>query len=230
MAADDPAFQPTDRTRVRQTPQRACYDRETIFAILDEGLVCHVGFVCDGRPFVMPMNYARLGERLVVHLSHNSRLYKTVAAGADLCVTVTLLDGLVFAKSATHHSVNYRSVVVVGQARAVHDEREKLGALRALVEHAFPGRWDEVRATTDKEARATAVLEIPITEASAKVRGGPPSEDARDVDLPVWSGEIPLGTAMMPPVPGGIGSAPVPASVAAYVRPGFVRVNKSQGA
>ena len=140
MASNVPSFGPTDRTRVRQVPQRARYDRETIYAILDEALVCHVGFVDAGQPYVIPMNYARMGNRLVLHLSHNSRLYKLAADGADLCVTVTLLDGLVFAKSATHHSVNYRSVVIVGRGCAVRDDDEKMRALRALVNHAFPGR------------------------------------------------------------------------------------------
>jgi nitroimidazol reductase NimA-like FMN-containing flavoprotein (pyridoxamine 5'-phosphate oxidase superfamily) len=184
---------PSPRTTVRRLPERARYDRASVYAILDEGLVCHVGFVDEGgQPFVIPTAYARLGERLVIHGSAASRMVKVLAGGAPACATVTLLDGLVLARSSFHHSMNYRSVVVVGTATEVSDPAEKRRALDAIVEHVAPGRVASVRPPTEKELRATRVVALPLDEASAKVRTGPPKDDEDDYALPVWAGELPL--------------------------------------
>jgi nitroimidazol reductase NimA-like FMN-containing flavoprotein (pyridoxamine 5'-phosphate oxidase superfamily) len=185
-------FQPTERTTLKRLPKRAVYDRELVYQILDEGFICHVGFVIDGRPFVIPTGYARVEDKLYIHGSQASRMLRTLSQGIDLCVTVTLVDGLVLARSAFHHSMNYRSVVVLGQASVVEDESEKLEALRAFSEHVVPGRWDDVRAPNDSEMRATTVLSLPLVEVSAKVRTGPPLDDEEDYELPVWAGVIPL--------------------------------------
>ena len=181
-------------------PERARYDRDTIRAILDEGLVCHVGFVADGQPFVIPATYARWDDRLVIHGSAASRMVKALAGGAAACVSVTLLDGLVLARSAFHHSMNYRSVVVVGTATEVVDPQEKLRALEAIVEHVAPGRGASVRPPSEIELRATRVVTLPLDEASAKLRTGPPKDDEDDYALPVWAGEIPLGLEPGPAV------------------------------
>jgi nitroimidazol reductase NimA-like FMN-containing flavoprotein (pyridoxamine 5'-phosphate oxidase superfamily) len=185
---------------VRRLPDRARYDRETIHAILDEGLVCHVGFVDEGQPFVIPSVYARVGERLVVHGSAASRMVKALAAGAPACVTVTLLDGLVLARSGFHHSMNFRSVVVVGTATELTEPGEKRRALDAIVEHVVPGRVASVRPPSANELRATRVVALPLDEASAKVRTGPPKDDEADYALPVWAGELPLRLEPLEPV------------------------------
>jgi nitroimidazol reductase NimA-like FMN-containing flavoprotein (pyridoxamine 5'-phosphate oxidase superfamily) len=182
----------SQRVRVRRLPKRAAYDRATIHAILDEALVCHLGFVHNGQPFVIPTLHARIGERLYVHGSSASRMLGSLGAGVPACVTVTLLDGLVLARSAFHHSVNYRSVVLLGTAVAVTDEAEKVAALRAFTEHLVPGRWDDVRPPTSQELKATSVLYLPLEEASAKVRTGPPVDDEEDYALGAWAGVVPL--------------------------------------
>jgi hypothetical protein len=185
-------FTPTERTKVRRLPERAAYDSETILAILDEGFICHVGFSVDGQPYVIPTSYARVGDTLYIHGSPASRLVRTLAGGVDVCVTVTLLDGLVLARAAFHHSVNYRSVVILGRAVLVKDRAEKLRALKALTEHIVHGRWKDVRHPTESELTATAVLALPLIEVSAKVRTGPPKDDEEDYRLLVWAGVLPL--------------------------------------
>jgi hypothetical protein len=194
-------FTPTGRTRLKRLPTRGSYEREVVYRILDEGLVCHVGFVAGGEPFVIPTGYARSGDSLYVHGSAASRMLRTLAGGVRVCVAVTLLDGLVLARSAFHHSMNYRSVVVFGTVSVVEDAAEKLEALRAITEHIVPGRWAEVRAPDEGELRKTLVLKLPLAEASAKVRTGPPVDDEPDYRLPVWAGEIPLRLAAAAPVP-----------------------------
>ena len=193
-------FAPTERTRVRRRPQRAAYDRETVHAILDAGLVCHVGFVEHGRPVVIPTAYVRLGDALVVHGHSRNRTLLAAGAGTELCVAVTLLDGLVLARSAFHHSVNYRSVVIFGRATPITGPDRKLVALRALTERIQPGRWAVVRPPTQQELAATAVLELPLDEVSAKVRTGGPIDDADDYALPVWAGVIPLALTAGAPI------------------------------
>src|ERR1700680_2118388 len=185
------AFQKTPRATVRRIPQNAVYDRATIDAVLDEGLVCHVGFVADGLPYVIPMGYARAGDKLYIHGSAASRLLTSLADGIDVCLTVTLLDGLVLARSAFNHSMNYRSVVVFGKAIAVEEETEKIEALRLFSEHMMPGRWRELRDPKPIELKATLVMSLPLAEASAKVRTGPPVDDEEDLQAPVWAGVVP---------------------------------------
>jgi hypothetical protein len=180
-------------TRVRRHPERGVYERDPIAAILDEALFCHVGFVHDGHPYVIPTIHARSGDVLYLHGSPASRMLRTVAGGVDVCVTVTLLDGLVLARSVYNHSMNYRSTVVLGRAREVVDAEEKLAALEAIVEHMAPGRWSDARQPNQGELDGTTVLALGLDEASAKVRTGPPSDFDRDMDLPVWAGVIPLG-------------------------------------
>ena len=184
-------MRPPDRIRVKREPERGRYDRQTIDAILDEALICHLGFAVDGQPYVIPTLHARVGDVLYVHGSAASRALRHLDSGAPVCVTVTLFDGLVLAKSVFNHSVNYRSVVVFGTARTVPAD-EKRTALRALTEQLAPGRWDEVRQPTDQELKATWILALPIEEASAKVRTGGPSEEPEDEDLPIWSGVVPV--------------------------------------
>src|SRR5438128_9863292 len=183
---------PTARTRVVREPHRGVYDRELVNQILDEGFICHVGFVLDNQPFVIPTGYARVDERLFIHGSQASRMLRTLSQGIEVCVTVTLIDGLVLARSAFHHSMNYRSVVVFGRATVVDDGDEKVKALRSLSEHMVRGRWDDVRTPTEEELRLTTVLALPLLEASAKVRTGPPLDDEEDYEMPVWAGVIPL--------------------------------------
>lgn len=182
----------TPRSQVKRLPQRGDYDRQTIYQILDEGLVCHIGFIANSQPFVIPTAYGRIADRLYIHGSPASRMLRTLKEGIDLCVTVTLLDGLVLARSAFHHSMNYRSVVIFGRATVVENPEEKIVALQAFTEHVVSDRWSEVRQPTRQEVAGTLVLSLPITEASAKVRSGPPSDDESDYTLPVWAGEIPL--------------------------------------
>ena len=200
----------SERTRVRRRAQRGRYDRATIDAILDEGLVCHVGFAVDGQPYVIPTTYARVGDRLYVHGSSANRMLRALAGGVPACVTVTLLDGLVLARSAFHHSMNYRSVVVLGQATLVADREERLTALEAIVEHVLRGRWSEVREPSEQELGGTTVLRLPLDEASAKVRTGPPLDDAGDLALGCWAGVIPLRLVAGPPV----ADAGLPATIA----------------
>jgi nitroimidazol reductase NimA-like FMN-containing flavoprotein (pyridoxamine 5'-phosphate oxidase superfamily) len=190
----------TPRTTLKRLPQRGNYDREVIDQILDDGFICHVGFAVDGRPFVIPTGYARVGDRLFIHGSQASRMLRTLGQGIDVCVTVTLLDGLVLARSAFHHSMNYRSVLVFGNAGVVDDPDEKLEALRALSEHMIPGRWDDVREPDERELQLTTVLSVPLSEASAKVRTGPPLDDEEDYELPVWAGVIPLSLVPGTPI------------------------------
>lgn len=185
-------FPRTERTTLKRLPKRGVYDRKLVYGILDEGLFCHVGFAVDSRPFVIPTGYARVEDRLYVHGSQASRMLRTLAGGIDVCVTVTLLDGLVLARSAFHHSMNYRSVVIFGRAAVVEEEQAKLAALFAFSEHVIPGRWNEVREPTEQELRATTVLSLALAEVSAKVRTGPPLDDEEDYALPVWAGVIPL--------------------------------------
>ncbi|HZQ28952.1 MAG TPA: pyridoxamine 5'-phosphate oxidase family protein [Acidimicrobiales bacterium] len=211
---------PTERARVRRHPERADYDRATAHAILDEALYCHVGLVRDGRPVVLPTLHARDGDVVYLHGSPAAGFVRDLNKGAPVCVTATLVDGLVLARSAMHHSLNYRSVVVHGQARAVDDEAGKRHAFELLVEHVVPGRWPTLRPVTADELRKTAVLAVDLDDASAKVRTGPTVEPDEDLAFPVWAGVLPLGMtagaaepdATLPP---GIS---VPAPLAAYTR------------
>jgi nitroimidazol reductase NimA-like FMN-containing flavoprotein (pyridoxamine 5'-phosphate oxidase superfamily) len=190
-------LRPPDRIRVKREPQRAHYDRETVDAILDEALLCHLGFEVEGQPYVIPTLHARVGDRLYVHGSAASRMLRHAASGLPMCATVTLFDGLVLARSVFNHSVNYRSVVVFGTATLV-DGDEKRAALRALTEQLAPGRWDEARQPTDKELKATWILSLPLDEASAKVRTGAEEDEPEDLDLPVWAGIVPVHLAAGP--------------------------------
>jgi nitroimidazol reductase NimA-like FMN-containing flavoprotein (pyridoxamine 5'-phosphate oxidase superfamily) len=185
-------LQPTARTTLKRLPKRGCVERETIYQILDEAFVCHVGFVFDGQPYVIPTGYARDGDQLLIHGSAASRMLRALAGEADVCVTVTLLDGLVLARSAFHHSMNYRSVVILGRAKVVSGKQEKLDALRILTEHVLPGRWKDVRGPSENELKQTLVLSLDIAEASAKIREGAPVDDEADYELDVWAGVIPL--------------------------------------
>lgn len=193
-------FKATGRTTLRRLPQRAEYGREAVYQILDEAFVSHVGFVSGGNPFVIPTAYGRAGDVLYLHGARASRMLKELARGPEVCVTVTLVDGLVLARSAFHHSINYRSVVVLGRAEVVEDPSEKMEALRLFTEHIVRGRWDEVREPSAQELNATLVLRLPLAEASAKVRTGPPVDDEEDMGLPVWAGELPLRLVASDPV------------------------------
>lgn len=195
------SFTPTKRSALKRLPKRGEYARESVYQILDEGFICHVGFVVEGQPFVIPTGYARAADTLYIHGSQASRMLRALKGGIDVCVTVTLVDGMVMARSAFHHSMNYRSVVVFGRAVAVEDSTEKLEALRALTEHLAPGRWDETRQPTEGEMRATLVLALALEEASAKVRSGPPVDDEEDYELPVWAGVVPLRVVAGEPIP-----------------------------
>jgi nitroimidazol reductase NimA-like FMN-containing flavoprotein (pyridoxamine 5'-phosphate oxidase superfamily) len=183
---------PTERTRVVREPQRAVYDRETIYKILDEGFVCHVGFAVGGQPYVIPTMFARVGHAVYFHGSAASRMLSNLSEGIPVCVSVTLADGLVLARSVFNHSMNYRSVVALGKATLVDKSEEKLAALHAFTEKILPGRWNDSRQPNEKELKSTSILRLPLTEASAKIRIGPPEDDARDYALGVWAGVIPL--------------------------------------
>ncbi len=207
-----------DRTRIRRHPERGHYDRETIDQVLDEALICHVGFVADDHPVVIPTIHARVGDDLYLHGSPASRMLRLVGGGEPVCVTATIVDGVVAARSVFHHSLNYRSVVVFGSARPVTTEEERWAAFRAITEHVLPGRWDEARHPDRNEDRGTLIVAVPIDEASAKVRTGPPSDADDDYDLPIWAGVVPLAVAAGAPQPDprlapGIG---IPPSVAGY--------------
>lgn len=190
----------TEKTKLKRIPKRGAFDRETIYKILDEGFVCHVGFTVDEQPFVIPTLYARTDNRLLIHGSAASRMMRSLADGIEVCVTVTLVDGFVLARSAFHHSMNYRSVVIFGAAQLITDEAEKLNALHAFTEHIVPERWREVRLPNKNELKATTVLSLPIEEASAKIRTGNPSDDEEDYELNVWAGVIPLNLKFGEPV------------------------------
>lgn len=216
-------FRQTDRTTLERAPKRAVYDREQIHAILDEGMLCHVGFNGpDGRPFVIPTAYGREGDQLYLHGSAASRMMRVLSGGIPICVTVTLIDGLVLARSAFHHSMNYRSVILFGEAQIIEDPAEKEHALRVFTEHIIPGRWDAVRPPTEQETKATTVLAFPIQEASAKVRTGPPNDDDEDYALKTWAGVLPCAITYRPPIDDGrlLDGVQVPDHVQSYSRPG----------
>lgn len=191
----------TPRTTLKRLPKRGTHEREVINRILDEGFICHVGFVVDGQPFVIPTGYARVDDRLLIHGSQASRMLRALGQGIDVCVTVSLIDGLVLARSAFHHSMNYRSVVVFGRATVIERREEKMAALLALSEHIIPRRWNDVREPNASELQQTTVLSLPLEEASAKVRSGPPLDDEEDYALPVWAGVVPLRMVAGPPIP-----------------------------
>ncbi len=202
MPTDPRADAPTERVALRRAPQKGAYDRATIDAVLDATPHCHLGYVLpDGQPIVVPTLQARMGDHVVVHASSGGKLALNAPGGWPVCLTVTLLDGLVLARSGFHHSANHRSVVVLGEATVVQDHDERLAALEAITDHVVPGRWAELRPPTHKELLATAVLRLPLDEASAKVRSGPPVDDERDVDPDVWAGVVPVTTGHGTPVP-----------------------------
>ena len=186
------SFMPTERTRVVREPHRGAYDRETIYKILDEGFVCHVGFAAAEQPFVIPTLYARVGDAIYFHGSAASRMLRGAASGVAVCLTVTLTDGFVLARSVFNHSMNYRSIVALGKATLVDAPAEKLKALHAFTEKILPGRWEDARQPNDKELKATSILKLPLTEVSAKIRSGPVQDDEADYALPVWAGIVPL--------------------------------------
>lgn len=212
------SYQPTERTTLKRRPQRGAFDRPTVYAILDATFLCHVGFVVDGQPYVIPTSYGRDGDTLYIHGAAASRMLRELATGIPVAVTVTLLDGLVLARSAFHHSINYRSVVMLGTASLIEEPAAKMQALEVITEQIVPGRWAEVRIPDAQELKATTVLRLPIEEVSAKIRTGPPIDDEDDMKLPVWAGVLPLTVASGAPVPdpqlsGGI---PLPPSVANF--------------
>ena len=185
-------FTPTERTKVRRLPDRGKYDSESVYGILDEAFICHVGFVVDRQPYVIPTGFARVNDTLYIHGSAASRMLRTLADGMQVCVTVTLIDGIVMARSGFHSSMNYRSVVILGRTMLVEGRDEKLAALAAFSEQVMPGRWKDLRETTDAELKGTLVLTLPLKEVSAKVRIGPPKDDEADYALPLWAGVVPL--------------------------------------
>ena len=213
-------FPQTDRTKLKRLPKRGHFDRETVYAILDEGFICHVGFAVDGQPFVIPTGYARVDDKLYIHGSQASRMLRSLSNGLDACVTVTIVDGLVLARSAFHHSMNYRSVLVFGRATILDDPKEKYEALVALSEHIVRGRWADVRGPNEQEMVQTTVLCMPIEEASAKIRTGPPLDDEEDYALPMWAGVIPLKLIAQQPIndPRLSAEIPVPDYVTHYKR------------
>jgi nitroimidazol reductase NimA-like FMN-containing flavoprotein (pyridoxamine 5'-phosphate oxidase superfamily) len=190
----------TKRTEVYRLPTRGTYERKTIHAILDDGLICHVGFIYDGSPFVIPTGYGRAGDLLLIHGSAASRMIRALRGGAEACITVSLVDGLVLARSAFHHSMNYRSVVVLAKGMLIDEPEAKTEALRVITERLVPGRWEEVRQPTPQEMTATSVISFSISEASAKVRSGPPKDDEEDYALPIWAGVLPLSLTSGAPV------------------------------
>ncbi len=216
-----PTFTPTKRTILHRRPNRASYDRAVVEAILDEAFFCHVGFVVDGQPYVIPTIHARVGDCVYIHGSAASRMLRSVREGVPVCVTVTILDGLIFARSAFHHSMNYRSVVILGTATEVVDPDEKNEALKAIVEHVAPKRWDDVRWPNAQELKATSVLRLPLEEVSAKIRTGPPIDDEEDYQVPCWAGELPLRLIPQNPIadPKLNPETPLPQYVREYRRP-----------
>ena len=211
----------TARATVSRKPERAFYDRETLEQILDDGLYCHIGFVIDGQPYVIPTVHARVDSRLYIHGSAVSRMLRSLSKGIPACATVTLLDGLVLARSVFHHSMNYRSAVILGVASEVTDPGEKLLALRSIVEHVMPGRFEDARGPNPQELTATTVLRMPIEEASAKIRTGPPIDDEEDHQLPYWAGEIPVRLEVASPVPDPRlpSNTPLPEYIRRYCHP-----------
>ena len=193
-------FDQTEQTRLRRHPERGTYDQATIYEILDEGLVCHIGFAVEGQSYAIPTTYCRVDDQLFIHGATASRMLKSLSAGLNLCLTVTLLDGLVVARSAFNNSMNYRSAVVLGTALPVEDLAQKYAAMQALVEHILPGRWHEARLPSEKEVRATSILALPISRASAKIRAGQTKDDEEDYALPLWAGLLPLQTQALAPV------------------------------
>jgi len=212
----------TPKTKLSRRPERGSYDRAVINRILDEGFICHVGFVLDGQPFVIPTGYGRHGDHIYFHGSAASRMLRNVSQGIPVCLTVTLVDGLVLARSIYHHSMNYRSVLVLGTATHLTDSEKKADALRVVAENIIRGRWTEARPPTEEELKATAVMELPITEASAKIRSGPPLDDEPDYDLPVWAGVLPFVTRPAEPIADPRMRMPfdLPESVRRYSRTG----------
>jgi hypothetical protein len=212
---------PTQRTTLVRRPERGGYDRSLVNAILDEALICHIGFSMDGQPLVLPTTHARVEDRLYIHGSVGARMLRTLRRGAPICVTVTLLDGLVLARSAFHHSMNYRSVVILGEAREVEDEQEKRRAFAALVDHVMAGRSAQTREASAHELKATSVLSVPIEEASAKVRTGPPLDDEADYAQPYWAGVLPVRLEAEAPIadPRLAPGIPMPVSLMDYRRP-----------
>jgi uncharacterized protein len=215
------AIAPTARTRVKRLPKRASYDRDAIYSILDTALVCHVGFAIDGQPYVIPTLHVRIDDRLYIHGSAASRMLGAAADGTPLAVTVTHIDGVVLARSAFHHSVNYRSAVILGTAKLIADPVEKLVVMKGLVDQVTPGRWEHIRRPNEKELAATSVLSIPIMEASAKLRSGDPIDDEADYALPIWAGQIPFATRALAPVADARldASTPIPAHITEYQLP-----------
>lgn len=203
MESSTPSYPPTERTQVRRRSTRGVYDKAQVHAILDEGFVCHIGFVnlIDGQPYVLPTAYARSGEQIYIHGSPASRVMGVASRQLDMCLTVTLIDGLVLARSSFHTSINYRSVVVLGKARHVTDIDEKREALRLFTNHVIEGRWEQTKQPTDQELKATSVLSLPLDEVSAKIRTGPPIDDEEDYALPVWGGVVPVFQSFGEPVP-----------------------------
>ena len=208
----------SDRSKVKRVPQRGSYEREVIYQILDEGLVCYISFVVDGQPFVIPTAYGRVEDQLYIHGSPASRMLRALQTGIEVCVCVTLVDGLVLARSAFHHSLNYRSVVIFGTATIVQGQEQKLEALKAFCDHIIPERWQEVRPPSRQELNGTLVLALPLTEASAKIRTGAPIDDEKDYKLPIWAGVIPLNITPGEPIsdPRLSSALPIPASVRSY--------------
>src|SRR6266481_841003 len=215
------AIAPTARTRIKRLPKRASYDRDAIYWILDSALVCHAGFAIDGQPYVIPTLHVRIADRLYIHGSAASRMLGAAAEGTPIAVTVTHIDGLVLARSAFHHSVNYRSVVILGAATLVADPAEKFVVMKGLIDHVAPGRWDHIRHPNEKELGATSVLSIPIVEASAKLRSGDPLDDEADYAMPIWAGQIPFTMRTLTPVADTRldASTPMPSHVMEYALP-----------
>ena len=197
------ALTPTERTQLRRHPERGVYDIEQIYSILDEGYICHLGFAVDAHPYVIPTAYGRAGNQIYIHGSAASRTVCSLAEGIDVCATVTLVDGFVLARSAFRHSINYRSVVIMGKAKLVTDTAEMIEALRCFTNHLVPGRWEEVRPPNQTEMMRTSVLSLPLDEVSAKVRSGPPIDLVDDYSVAVWAGVVPIRTQVGQPVPDG---------------------------
>jgi nitroimidazol reductase NimA-like FMN-containing flavoprotein (pyridoxamine 5'-phosphate oxidase superfamily) len=210
-ASAEQAFRPTARTRVKRLHERGHYDRKTVYEILDAGLVCHVGYVIDGQPYVTATAYWREGARVYWHGSSASKMLRHLKGGVEVCFTVSLLDGLVLARSGFHSSINYRSVMALGRARLVADRDEKLAALTAFSDRLTPGRWEELKPPSEQELKATTVISLELDEVAAKVRTGPPNDDEADLALPVWAGVVPVGTALGQPVADPLLSPDVPA-------------------
>jgi uncharacterized protein len=208
--AAPPDFTPTEKTRVKRLHERGHYDRETVYAILDAGFICHVGYIIDDQPFVTPTSYWREGDRVYWHGSSASRMLRTISKGIKVCLTATHVDGLVLARSGFHSSINYRAVMAFGEAEVITDERHKEQALKAFVEHVTPGRWVMLRPVTSQELKGTTVLSMKLDEVSAKVRTGPPKDDDEDYALPIWAGVLPLKVTSGPPVPDPRLTADVP--------------------